>query len=129
MPSLHDPEIGTIRKISGYILSIIPSGLMVFSAITKLTRDEFMVNSMEALNLLPSMTLIGVLEVLIVLLYWIPKTMRLGFFLMCSFIGGIMAAELIQAGGQQLPIPGLPMAIFLYVGTFLRKKELSGLNI
>lgn len=129
MANLHDAEIGTGRKITGYILSVIPSLLLVFSGVMKLLAGDFMVQNMEHLKLLSLMQFIGVLEIACVILYWIPKTMNIGFFLLCSYAGGIIAAELIASEGAALPIPGLPLAIMLYVGTFLRKKALSGLNI
>ena len=129
MPKLHDSDSSKARIITGYVLSIIPSLLLVFSGVMKLLGDEFMVQNFTELKLLPAMTMIGLIELLCVALYWIPKTMNLGFFLLCSYLGGVIVAELIQVGGIGLPIPGLPLAIFLYVGTFLRKKDLSGLNI
>lgn len=129
MPALHNPQISPLRKYAGYTLSIIPSLLLVFSATMKLLHGDFMVQSMQEIKLLSVMEFIGLLEITSVVLYWIPKTMNLGFFLMCSFVGGILAAELIATSGQGLPIPGLPIALFLYIGTFLRKPELTGLNI
>ena len=75
------------------------------------------------------MSFIGILEILCVALYWIPRTINIGFFLLCSYAGGIITAELIAVQGQALPIPGVPLAIMLYVGTMLRKKNLSGLGI
>ena len=129
MAALHDSSIGNGRKITGYVLSALPSLMLVFSGVMKLIRGEFMVQSMDKLQLLSLMTFIGALEIVCVILYWIPKTMNLGFFLLCSYAGGIIAAELISTEGQMLPIPGLPLAIMLYVGTFLRKPQLSGLGI
>ncbi|MEM7549263.1 MAG: DoxX family protein [Bacteroidota bacterium] len=129
MPSLHDPQISTARKITGYVLSILPSAMLIFSGVMKLIEGDFMVQAMSGLKLLPVMQFIGLLEIVIVILYWIPKTMNLGFFLFCSYAGGIITAELISTGGEGLPIPGIPLAIFLYFGTFLRKKGLSGLGV
>lgn len=129
MATLHDPSIGKGRKITGYILSALPSLMLIFSGVMKIIGGEFMAKNMAALKLLPLMQFIGILEITCVILYWVPRTMNLGFFLLCSYAGGIITAELIASGGAQLPIPGLPLAIMLYVGTFLRKKALSGLDI
>ncbi len=129
MPNLHDQNISGVRKITGYALSILPSLMIVFSGVMKIIQDEFMIQAMETLQLRGLIVFIGFLEILCVVLYWIPKTMNIGFFLMCSYVGGIIAAELIGAKGDALPIPGIPVAVMLYVGTMLRKKELSGLGI
>lgn len=80
MPTLHDSESSRARIITGYILSVIPSLLFVFSGVMKLLGDEFMVQNFTELKLLPAMSLIGIIELLCVALYWIPKTMNLGFF-------------------------------------------------
>ena len=122
--SLHSPNATRPARITGYVLSAIVSAMLVFSAIMKFLEDDFLVQSMSAINLLPSMQIIALVELLVVILYWIPKTMNLGFLLCCCFLGGIIAGELIAAQGSALPIPGVPLAIMLFIGTYLRKKEL-----
>lgn len=117
------------RIIIGYILTALPSAMLIFSGVMKLLKDDFMIQNMEHLKLLDVMQFIGILEIFIVIIYWIPRTMNLGFFLLCSYVGGIITAELIATSGQSIPVPGVPIAVLLYVGTFLRKKELSGLNL
>ncbi len=129
MKKLHSQEIGKVRKIIGYFMSILPSIMIVFSGSMKILKRDFMVQAMTSLKLISVMQFIGVLEIFCVVLYWIPKTMNIGFFLLCSYAGGIIAAELISVEGQGLPIPGIPLAIMIYVGTMLRKPNLSGLGI
>lgn len=127
MSSLHDSEIGKTRRVSGYIISIIPSVMIAMSGVMKLLdSDEIRANMNGIPNLSEMMVLIGVIELVCLIFYWIPKTSNLGFFLLCSYVGGIIVAELV-AGGP--PIPGIPVAILLYVGTFLRKPSLLSLGI
>lgn len=126
MSRLHDPAIGKTRKIAGYILSILPSLLLVFAGVSKLIGAEEVMKNMENAGLGELTLFIGVLEILCVVVYWIPKTSNIGFFLLCSYSGGIIVAEL--AGGA-IPIPGIAIALLLYVGTMLRKPMLSGLGI
>jgi len=111
-------------RIVGYALSILVSIPLVFSAVMKLLADEFLVESMSAIHLLPAMKAIAIIEVLVVILFWLPKTMKIGFFLCCFYIGGIISAELIAMEGSGIPIPGVPLAVLLVVGTYLRRKEL-----
>ncbi len=126
MPRLHEPEIGKPRKITGYLLSIVPSVIIVSSGLAKIAGVEEIVQSMTAIQLGELILFVGVLEILCVLLYWIPKTSNIGFFLLCSYTGGIIVGEL--AGGNIL-IPGISVSILLYIGTMLRKPSLSGLGI
>ena len=121
---LHDPQSSKPARVAGYVLSILVSVMLVFSAIMKLLADEFLVESMSAIHLLPAMKTIAFVELLVVALYWIPKTMKLGFLLCCFYIGGIISAELISMEGAGIPIPGVPLAVLLVVGTYLRKKDL-----
>jgi hypothetical protein len=67
--------------------------------------------------------LIGLIEIGCVLLYWIPKTSNIGFFLFCSYSGGIIVGELILG---DVPLPGLAIGGMIYVGTLLRKPSLVG---
>lgn len=127
--NLHESPISKTRKIIGYILSILPSMLIVFSGVNKIIGSQMMVDSMTQINLLNVMAFIGALEIFCVILYWIPKTSNIGFFLLCSYVGGIIAAESIMGGGTTLPLLGIIVAVLLYVGTMLRKPTLSGLGI
>ena len=127
MSSLHEDGISKSRKIIGYVLSILPSAMILLSGVMKVIGSEEMKANMSAIpNFGELLFLIGVLELVCLLLYWIPKTSNLGFFLLCSYAGGIIVAEIV-AGGP--PIPGVPVAVLFYVGTFLRKPSLLGLGI
>lgn len=120
---LHDLNAKKFNKIAGYALSGLASALLVFSAIMKFTQNDFLVESMSAIHLLPAMQWLGLIEIVVVILYWIPKTFKVGFFLLLSFTGGIIAAELIALEGAGLPIPGVPISAMLYLGTYLRKRS------
>lgn len=122
--TLHDPQSPKPTRIVGYILTILVSIMLVFSATMKLLADEFLVESMSAIHLLSAMRGIAIMELIVVILFWIPKTMKLGFLLCCFYVGGIISAELIAMEGSGVPIPGVPLAVLLVVGTYLRKKQL-----
>lgn len=126
MSRLHDPAIGKTRRIAGYILSILPTLLIIFSGVSKLTGAEEMVKNMENIGLGELTQFIGLLEIICVILYWIPKTSNIGFFLLCSYAGGIIVGELV---GGNVPVPGIAVATLFYVGTMLRKPMLSGLGL
>ena len=126
---LHENTISKTRKIAGYILSILPSLLIVFSGVNKVIGSQMMVDNMSSISLLDAMPFIGILEIACVALYWIPKSSNVGFFLLCSYVGGIITAESIMGAGTNLPILGIVVAVLLYIGTMLRKPSLSGLGI
>jgi hypothetical protein len=72
---------------------------------------------------------IGLLELILLALYWIPKTQKSGFYLLCAFVGGIIVAEVaagthIEQGAPPAPLVGVVTAILLYAGTMLRKPSM-----
>jgi hypothetical protein len=128
MNNLHEAQINKKRKIAGYILSILPSLIILMAGINKILGTEEMVQNFANLpNWEDKMLFIGVLEIIILILYWIPKTMNLGFFLMLGFMGGALLAEVVLKGG--MPIPAILVTTLFYLGTMLRKPSLSGLSI
>lgn len=124
MDKLHDKGIKKFNKYLGYVFSIIFTLMLLFSALMKLMENEFLVDSMKAIHLLPSMKLIALIEIICLVLYWIPKTVKVGFYLLCFFMGSVIAAELIALEGVGIPVPGVPLAILLVLGTFLRKPSI-----
>lgn len=123
---LHEPGIGKTRRITGYLLSILPS-LMVFgSGFAKFFQDARILEVLEKLGVVEHAVLIGVVEIVCVILYWIPKTSNIGFFLFCSYVGGIFVGELIIG---EPPLPAIAIGSMIYTGTILRKPSLSGLGI
>jgi hypothetical protein len=126
MSSLHEPGISQSRKVIGYALSIIPSLMVFTSGLLKFTPNPSILEILEKLGVAEQAVFIGLVEVFCVILYWIPKTSNIGFFLFCSYAGGIIVGELILG---DLPIPGLAIGAMVYVGTLLRKPTLSGLGV
>jgi len=126
MTLLHNPEISKIRRISGYVISIMASSIIGFSAMIKLIGKELMEENMVKLHMEDITTFLGVAEVICLIIYWTPKTSNIGFFLLCTYMGGVIASELFLG---YTPYTGIGVAILLYLGTMLRKPELSGLGI
>lgn len=121
MPHQHISDISRIQKVSGYSFSILASMMVLASAIFKFKGEANIILILSELGLTEYSYLIGWVEILIIALYWIPKTSNFGFFLFCSYIGAITVAEIIMGDS---PIPGLSIGILIYLGTFLRKPNL-----
>ena len=101
--------------------------MILMAGIMKVIGNEGMLENMNKINNWgDKMLLIGLIELVALALYWIPKTSNIGFFLLASFGGGIIVAEVVAG---DIPIPGIIVCTLLYAGTFLRKPSLSGLSI
>jgi hypothetical protein len=97
------------------------------AGIMKVIGNEGMLENMNKItNWGDKMLLVGLIELGALALYWIPKTSNIGFFLLASFAGGIIVAEVVAG---YFPLSGIIVSTLLYVGTMLRKPSLSGLDI
>jgi hypothetical protein len=127
MNTLHEAQISKTRKIAGYTLSVIPSLMILMAGIMKVIGNPEMLENMSKItNWGDKMLLIGLIELSALTLYWIPKTSTIGFFLLASFGGGIIVAEVVSG---DFPLPGIIVTTLFYVGTMLRKPSLSGMNL
>ncbi len=119
-------KIPSWRYYLGWAMSVFVSLGIASSGMGKLMQAKPLVESLSKINLQEHIVTLGIIEILCVIIYLIPKTSNIGFFLLCSYIGGIIVSE--WAMGFP-PTIGITLAIILYVGTMLRKPELSGLGI
>ena len=119
-------EIPKWRFYLGWAMSVFVCLGICASGTAKLLQAEQLVESLAKINLQDYIVTLGIIEISCVVLYLIPKTSNIGFFLLCSYIGGIIAAELAMGFGPSI---GITLAFILYIGTMLRKPELSGLGI
>ena len=127
MTILHETQISKVRKIAGYTISIIASFMIFMAGLMKIIgNEEMQINMAKVINFGDKLMLIGILEIIILILFWIPRTMNIGFFLLASFGGGIIVAEIVTG---EMPFAGILVTTLFYVGTILRKPTLSGLNI
>jgi hypothetical protein len=127
MNTLHETQISKTRKIAGYTLSVIPSLMILMAGIMKVIGNAEMLENMSKItNWGDKMLLIGLIELSALTLYWIPKTSNIGFFLLASFGGGIIVAEVVSG---DFPLPGIIVTTLFYVGTTLRKPSISGMNL
>ena len=122
MAQLHESQISKTNKIIGYVLTILPTLLIISAGIGKIFGIEATLENMSKVpNFEDLIVFIGVLELVIMALYWFPKTKRLGFFLLCSFCGGIIVAEMVSG---QIPVMGIVISVMFYIGTFVRMPSL-----
>lgn len=130
MAKYHEENISKARKITGYVISILFSFQILMAGILKVIGEAGIV---ERMNNIPNwgdkLMFIGLLELVILALYWIPKTQKLGFYLLCAFMGGVIVAEIaagthVEQGAPPAGVVGVVTAVLLYAGTFLRQPSM-----
>lgn len=118
-------QVNKTRKIIGWVLSVLPLVALSGAAFAKLTGNPEIVEGLNSINI-TNPQLLGSIIVACMALYLIPKTSNIGFFLLCSYFGGVIVGQIAQGDS---PMVGIGLATLLYLGTMLRKPELSGLGV
>lgn len=108
------------KKIVSIVLAVVVSLMLTMSGIMKLMGSEEVVKSLSAAGLGAYIKLIGTIELLSLAIFIYPKTYRLGFLLLCSYLGGALSIELAHA---QPPVAAVLLAV-LWVAVFLRNKNM-----
>lgn len=122
MANYHDASISKAQKIAGYAMSILFSIQIIIAGVMKLFLAAPIVENMNAVTNWGDKTLfVGILELILLALYWTPKTQKLGFYLLCSFVGGVIVAEVVAG---KFPFAGILVSVLLYAGTTLRFPKL-----
>ncbi len=106
------------KKIASFVLMGLPILLLLVSSFFKFIAAPQVVDGLTKIGFLPTFPLIGLalLEIGCVIVFLIPTTWRIGFFLVCGYLGG---AASIEIAGHQPPMALLLLTLF-WVGVFLR---------
>lgn len=110
---------------TGRILSGLGALPFVPSAAMKLLRHPEVVKGMAHLQLPESLILpLGVLELLCVVVYAVPRTAVLGAILLTGYIGGAMLTHIRIGEPVYMHIA---LGLFVWLGLFLREPRLRAL--
>lgn len=101
------------------------SGVIMMGAIMKISSAAALVEIYSKNGILPYIQLLGIIEICLVILFLLRKTMRLGFLLMTGFFGGAMAVEFSH--GAFFIFPAL-ILIGVWISAFLRDPSLFNIN-
>lgn len=110
-------------KITGWVLTIILTLLFTMSAFMKLTQNETAVAQASSVGIDATTYLfIGIIEIISLLLFIIPRTSVLGTLLLIAYMGGAIATHLQH---QQPIAMAVAVQTLLWITAFLRLPELK----
>ena len=95
--------------------------LLAFSSLTKILFIPYIAAKFEVLGIAEFGRLFGYMELVAFMLYLYPRTMGLGFVLLCSYLGGAIATDLHAPEYLYQPIIVLA---FVFLATCLRNPAL-----
>jgi hypothetical protein len=111
----------------GWVLGVIPAGLMLMSGGMKLSHLPQIVEQFGSKFGYPAqtLTLIGVLEVACAVLYLVPQTSVLGAILVVGYLGGAVATHvrILDPSGASPVVLG----VLVWLGLWLRDPRLKAL--
>jgi len=105
-------------RIISIILMVLPSLMLIMSGIMKLIGAEQVVTGLTKVGLGSYITLFGVIELVAVALFLYPKTYKIGFLLICGYLGGALSIELATAQPPSAAI----FLIIVWIAVFLKDK-------
>jgi len=112
----------TIR-ITGWVLTAIIGSLFAMSAFMKLTQNEAAIQQAASIGIdAGTYRVIGVVELLSLILFIIPRTGVLGSLLLVAYMGGAIATHLQH---QQPVAMAITVQVILWITAILRFPELK----
>ena len=104
---------------------ILPIAILIITAVPKVIGMEFMVNNMQEAGMVHMTFLVGIIELVCVIVFLIPKTRNIGFLLVVAYSGGIIATE--WAAHEPI-IPGVLVQSLLWIGMYFENPGLFKLR-
>lgn len=109
-------------RITGWVMTILPSLLFAFSGIMKLIRPPGMDENFNHLQIPPDWAAkLGVLELACLVVYLIPRTAVVGAILLTGYLGGAMLTHL-RIGEQA--VTHVIFGVIIWGGVWLRDPRL-----
>src|SRR5713226_2271354 len=125
MTPKNSQSISMVRHWAGRILGTLVTLAFLGSAISKFAHVPKVIGELTHAGLPEGAILpIGILELLCLALYLLPRTSILGTFLLTGYIGGAIVTHMI---GRENFAPPLLVGIWMFASAYLRHAELQRL--
>ncbi len=109
-----------IIKIISTIFTVVVTILIAGGGIAILSGSKGATKGLIDMGVGDYLTLLGIMHIVFAILFIYPKTSRLGFLLLCCYLGGAIATELSH--GQKLE--AIFPLILVWIAAFLRDRHI-----
>jgi len=110
---------------TGWVVSILPSLGLIFSAVMKFTNSPQLIEGMGKLGWDPKVAVpLGITELTCTIVYLIPQTSTLGAILLTGYMGGAIATHVRLGEGI---VPHIIIGVLVWLGLFLRDSRLRAI--
>jgi DoxX-like protein len=127
--STSSPPVSKGRLWAGRILSALPALFLLMDGVMKVMKPDFVVKATVEMGYPENVIFgLGIVVLICVILYIIPKTAILGAILLTGYLGGAVATH-VRHGDPLFSHVLSPVyfAILLWAGLYLREPRLSAL--
>lgn len=110
---------------AGFVLSVLPSLLLLFSGVMKLMGGPQLAEGFQMLGWPIHLAVpLGILEIAVTLIYLYPRTAVLGAILVTGYLGGAVATHVRIGDAFWMPVL---LGVLVWGGLFLRDLRLRAL--
>jgi hypothetical protein len=121
------PPVSKAAFWAGWVLSILPCLLLLFSGVMKLVKAPEVVKGLTTQFGYPEseLLILGVVEISCTIIYLIPRTAVLGAILLTGYLGGAVATG-VRIEDPTFILPAL-LGVMIWLGLFLRDRRIRAL--
>ncbi len=111
--------------ITGWVLTALTGGLLIFSAVMKLMQTEQVLDGFKQMGFPEGSAItIGILELVCALIYLVPRTAILGGILVAAYLGGATCMHVQGSLPVTMPVA---MGVVAWLGLYLRDARVRAL--
>ena len=110
-----------MKSILKWTPSAITGTLISLSAMFKLTHAAPLVEHYTQLGIVQYMPLLGMMELVLVILFIHPRTVKIGLLLCTAYYGGAMATEFSHGS---MMVPPMIVMVLVWASAFVRNSDL-----
>src|SRR6478609_1761629 len=115
---IETPRASKAATVAGWIIGFLPAALLLFSAVTKLTKRPSIIEGFAKFGYPERLLLpIGIAELCCAVIYLIPRTAVLGAILVTGYFGGAIATS-VRVGDPTWIMPAL-CGVLIWLGLYL----------
>jgi len=108
------------RKIITIVITVVAVAMVVLSGVMKLAGSQELTDTLGKVGVAKYIIPLGLMEILFAALFVYPKTLKIGFLLLCCYFAGALATELSHGTALNALTP----MILIWIAAFLRDRSI-----
>ena len=116
---------GRAGRIAGWLVGGLPALMLLFGGVVDVLKVPFAMEGLAEAGYPEGVAVpLGVVTILSVVLYFLPRTAAVGAMLLTAYLGGAVSLHAQLGDPFYMMIPAVAFATLLWVGLILRDRRL-----